>query len=478
MKEKFMKSASIFSKAIIQPVMFMAVTGIVLSVCAILKLDFMPQFTKDIGNFIFNILSGGMIGQLSVIFAVGIAAALAKPKYKTDAAILGIVTFMIFLFANNSWLTLTHRLAKAGEFGLYGTGQGTILGLQVVDMGVFLGIMIGCLVGVMVNKFGDIKLHKYLAPYEGTKSVYIILIFVTIVLAIAATKDLFDDLSDINYIFLQLQLTYQTSLVERKSCIVFDEVQLCPKARQAIKALVKDGRYDYIEIGSLISIHKNIKDILIPSEERKIHMYPMDYEEFKWALDDHVSINLIKQFYDEKKPIGQGLHRKLLRDFKLYMLVGGMPQAVSTYIETNDLSKVDLVKRDILTLYEDDFRKIDPLGRISALFDAIPAQLMGNASRYKVSSVLSGTRPSQILEQIAELKDSGTVNVAYNVNHPGVGMAQLKDLEKFKLFTADTGLFITLAFKDKQFTENDIYTRILNDKLQTNLGYVYENMVA
>lgn len=187
MKEKFMKSASIFSKAIIQPVMFMAVTGIVLSICAILKLEFMPQFTKDIGNFIFNILSGGMIGQLSVIFAVGIAAALAKPKYKTDAAILGIVTFMIFLFANNSWLTLTHRLAKAGEFGLYGTGQGTILGLQVVDMGVFLGIMIGCLVGVMVNKFGDIKLHKYLAPYEGTKSVYIILIFVTIILAIAAT---------------------------------------------------------------------------------------------------------------------------------------------------------------------------------------------------------------------------------------------------------------------------------------------------
>ena len=167
-----------------------------------------------------------------------------------------------------------------------------------------------------------------------------------------------------------------------------------------------------------------------------------------------------------------------MRDFRLYMLVGGMPQAVTIYIETNDLSKVDKVKRDILTLYEDDFRKIDPSGRLSALFDAIPAQLMGNTSRYKVSSVLSGTRPSQILEQISELKDSGTVNVAYNVNDPGVGMAQFKNLEKFKLFTADTGLFITLAFKDKQFTENDIYTRILNDKLQTNLGYVYENMVA
>ncbi|MGO5334931.1 PTS transporter subunit EIIC [Enterococcus cecorum] len=187
MKEKMMKSASVFSKAIIQPVMFMAVTGIVLSICAILKLDFMPEFTKNIGNFVFNILSGGMIGQLSVIFSVGIATALAKPKYKTDAAILGIITFLIFLYANNSWLTVTNRLAEAGEFGLYGTGQGMIFGMQVVDMGVFLGIMLGCLVGVMVNKFGEIKLHKYLSPYEGTKSVYILLIFATIVLAIVTT---------------------------------------------------------------------------------------------------------------------------------------------------------------------------------------------------------------------------------------------------------------------------------------------------
>lgn len=187
MKEKVMKSASVFSKAIIQPVMFMAVTGIILSVCAILKLDVMPTFTKDIGNFVFNILSGGMIGQLSVIFCVGIAAALAKPKYKTDAAILGIITYLIFLYANNSWLTLTNRLAEAGEQGLYGTGQGMVFGIQVTDMGVFLGISLGVLVGVMVNKFGDIKLHRYLSPYAGTKSVYIINVFITILLAIAIT---------------------------------------------------------------------------------------------------------------------------------------------------------------------------------------------------------------------------------------------------------------------------------------------------
>lgn len=304
---------------------------------------------------------------------------------------------------------------------------------------------------------------------------YILVDFYT---ASSGTKKLFDDLSDLNYIFLQLQLTYQTSLKNRKSCIVFDEVQLCPKARQAIKALVKDGRYDYIETGSLISIHKNVKDILIPSEERKIHMYPMDYEEFRWALGDFVTGDMLRQFYDAKKPLGQAANRKMLRDFRLYMLVGGMPQAVASYIETNDLSMVDRIKRDILELYEADFRKIDPTGKISALFDSIPAQLMGNTSRYKVSSVISGNRAADILEQIAELRDSGTVLVAYHANDPGAGMAQNKDLERFKLYTADIGLFVTLAFKDNDFTENDIYSRLLGDTLQTNLGYVYESVVA
>ncbi|MGC5455848.1 PTS transporter subunit EIIC [Enterococcus faecium] len=187
MKEKIMKSASIFSKAIIQPVMFMAVTGIILSVCAILKLDLMPSVIKDVGNFIFNILSNGMIGQLSVIFCVGIAAALAKPKYKTDAAILGIITYLLFLYANNSWLTVTDRLATAGEQGLFGTGQGLVFGVQVTDMGVFLGIFLGVMVGWLVNKFGDIKLHRYLSPYSGTKSVYIIIVFLTILFSIGIT---------------------------------------------------------------------------------------------------------------------------------------------------------------------------------------------------------------------------------------------------------------------------------------------------
>lgn len=325
---------------------------------------------------------------------------------------------------------------------------------------------------------GPRRVGKSTVVEEFAKNEYESYIIVDFYRASSATKQLFDDLSDLNYIFLQLQLTYQTSLRDRDSCIVFDEVQLCPKARQAIKALVKDGRYDYIETGSLISIHKNVKDILIPSEERKLHMYPMDYEEFRWALEDTISVTMLKQFYDAKRPLGQAANRKMLRDFRLYMLVGGMPQSVETYIETNDLRKVDEIKRDILTLYEDDFRKIDPTGKISALFDAIPAQLMGNAARYQVSSVLSGSRAGDILEQIAELKDSGTVLVAYHANDPGAGMAQNKDLERFKLFTADIGLFVTLAFKDRSFTENDIYSRLLNDTLQANLGYLYENVIA
>lgn len=325
---------------------------------------------------------------------------------------------------------------------------------------------------------GPRRVGKSTVVEEFAKNEYESYILVDFFTASPETKALFDDLSDLNYLFLQLQLTYQTSLKERKSCIIFDEVQLCPKARQAIKALVKDGRYDYLETGSLISIRRNVKDILIPSEEKKISMFPMDYEEFRWALGDEVSIPMMRQIFETKKQLGQAVNRKLLRDFRLYMLVGGMPQAVERYISTNDFREVDDVKRDILTLYEDDFHKIDPTGKISMLFDSIPAQLMGNASRYQVSSVIAGSRAGDILEQISELKDSKTVLVAYHANDPGPGMAHNKDLARFKLFTADTGLFVTLAFKDRQFTENDIYSRLLSGKLQTNLGYVYENIVA
>lgn len=291
-------------------------------------------------------------------------------------------------------------------------------------------------------------------------------------------RELFEDISDLNYLFLQLQLQYKVDLYERESLIIFDEVQLCPRARQAIKSLVKDHRYDYIETGSLISIKKNVQDILIPSEERKLNMYPMDYEEFLWALNDETTIPLIHKLFDSQKPIGEEINRKLMRDFRLYMLVGGMPQAVDEYIKTNNFRKVDDVKRDILNLYEDDFKKRDATGKISMLFDAIPAQLNKNASRYQVSSVLTNNRADNTLELIAELKDSKTVLVSYHANDPSAGMSTNKDLTRFKLFLCDTGLFTTLMFKDKDFTENIIYEKLLNDKLGTNLGYLYENVVA
>ena len=325
---------------------------------------------------------------------------------------------------------------------------------------------------------GPRRVGKSTIVKEFAQNEYESYLLIDFYMASQDTRALFDDLSDLNYIFLQLQLTYQVRLKERKSVIVFDEVQLCPKARQAIKALVQDGRYDYIETGSLISIHKNVKDILIPSEERKLRMFPMDYEEFRWALGDDVSVPMLKELFTSRQPLGQAVHRKTMRDLRLYMLVGGMPQAVESYISTNNFNEVDDVKRDILTLYEDDFRKIDSTGKLSVLFDAIPAQLMGNASRYQVSSVLAGNRAGDILEQIAELRDSGAVLVSYHANDPGIGMAQNKDLTRFKLFVADTGLFVSLIFKDKDFTENEIYSRVLNDKLQTNLGYLYENIVA
>lgn len=310
------------------------------------------------------------------------------------------------------------------------------------------------------------------------KNEYASYILIDFSIASQTVKDLFYDLSDLNYFFLQLQLQYRKDLEERNSLIIFDEVQLFPLARQAIKALVKDGRYDYIETGSLISIKKNVKDILIPSEERKISMYPMDYEEFLWAQGDNSTMKLLRSIYESRKPVGEKMNRKLLRDFRLYMLVGGMPQAVDEYLRSNNFRRVDLVKRDILNLYEDDFRKIDPTGKISMLFGAIPAELNKNASRYQVSSVLTNERADSILELIAEMKDSKTVITAYHANDPNAGIANHKDLGRFKLFLADTGLFTTLIFKDKDFTENVVYEKLLNDKRSANLGYLYENVVA
>ena len=212
----------------------------------------------------------------------------------------------------------------------------------------------------------------------------------------------FNDLSDLDYFFMRLQQLMKVVLYRRESVIIFDEIQLQPLARQAIKYLVKDGRYDYIETGSLLTLKKNVKDIVIPSEETRLTLYPMDYEEFKWAQGDEVTMQLIKDNLTRMRPFGDAVHRKLMRDFRLYMLVGGMPQAIDAYLKDKNLSFVDSVKRSIIELYEDDFRKIDPTGRASKLYSAIPAQLTGNASRYNISGTIGETRQDIIESVIAE----------------------------------------------------------------------------
>ena len=290
-------------------------------------------------------------------------------------------------------------------------------------------------------------------------------------------KSLFNNLMDKDFIFLQLQALYNVVLKERKSVIIFDEVQQCPQARQAIKYLVKDGRYDYIETGSLISIKKNTKNITIPSEEERVTLYPMDYEEFRWALGDKATVPLLRTFYEKRLPLDKA-HRDKMRDFRLYMLVGGMPQAVKAYIETNNFSMVDQAKRGIIKVYQEDFQKLDETGRLETLFMEIPSQLSQTSNRYKPYAVLGQVDDDKLTKLLKNLEDSKTAIFSYHSNEPNVGMSLTKDISKFKIFCADTGLFVTLAFWDKDHTENIIYQKLLNDKLSTNLGYVYENMIA
>ena len=206
-------------------------------------------------------------------------------------------------------------------------------------------------------------------------------------------------------------------------------------------------------------------------------MYPMDYEEFRWATGDTATVPLLKRMFDSRKPLGEA-HRKLMRDLRLYMLVGGMPQAVNEYLNTNNLQKVDAVKREILALYETDLMKLDPTGRLSVLFNAIPAQLEKNASRYQITNVSENAKNDDYAPLIGLLKQSKAALVSYHCDDPNVGLARTEDLNKYKIYVCDTGLFVTLAFKDKDFTENVIYNKLLADKLSVSLGYVYENLIA
>lgn len=286
----------------------------------------------------------------------------------------------------------------------------------------------------------------------------------------------FDDIANLDIFFLRLQAETGITLYEHESLIIFDEVQLYPKARQAIKHLVHDGRYSYLETGSLISIRKNVKDILIPSEEMKIHVYPMDYEEFNDAIGQNYE--LLQKVFDTGRAIGEATNRKLMRDLRIYMAVGGMPQAVEAYVNGSSLADIDLVKRQIISLYEDDFKKIDPSGRVSALYHSIPSQLAKGSKKYRITTAIKKRSSRKSEELLYELIDSKTVLPCYNSTNPRVSVVHTKDFDSYKLYLSDTGLFATLMFIDRPVTENDIYAKLLSDKLPANLGYLYENLVA
>ena len=287
----------------------------------------------------------------------------------------------------------------------------------------------------------------------------------------------FDDITNLDVFFLRLQVETGITLYENESCIIFDEIQLAPKVRQAIKFLVKDRRYAYIETGSLISINKNIKDIVIPSEEMKINVYPMDYEEFCWATGSNYDV--LKMLLEHKAPIGNSTNRKLMRDFRIYMAVGGMPQAVEAYVNKENFERIDMIKKEIIRLYMDDFRKIDPTGRISKLYSSIPAQLSNNKTRFVVSSALDKSRVlSSDLEALSELIDSKTVLPCYNIKDPSILLSLNLDSDSFKLYLSDIGLFTTMILNNKEQVFGNLYSKLLSDKLDANLGFLYENAVA
>jgi len=295
---------------------------------------------------------------------------------------------------------------------------------------------------------GARRVGKSTLAEEFAKREYESYIMIDFTEASQEVRDLFNDISDLDNLLFRLQFHYQKRLVQRKSVIIFDEVQNCPMARQAIRKLVKDHRYDYIETGSLISIKKYTKDIRIPSEETRITLQPMDYEEFRWALGDEVTIPMLREAFDRQMPLSDGVTRKLLRDFRLYMLVGGMPQAVNTYLESNNLSVVDAVKREIIELYADDFRKIDPTGKMTRMFYSIPGQLNKNASRYQISSVIEQGKQDRVEELLQDMADSQVVLFSRHANDPNVGLSLHEDNSQHKMFMNDAGLFITLAFWD------------------------------
>lgn len=286
--------------------------------------------------------------------------------------------------------------------------------------------------------------------------------------------------TDLDLFFAKLSAFYSTLLHERQSLIIFDEVQQFPQARQLIKYLVADGRYDYLETGSLIRLKKNTENIILPSEEEHIEMFPMDFEEFLWALGDEATVPLMRQCFETKKPLGQALHRKIMNDFRQYILVGGMPQSVLAYVEEKNFQAADTVKRQILRLYRDDVSKFASgyEEKVYAVFDQIPSQLAKKEKKYRLSSVEKNARFRSYEDSFIWLNEAMIVNTCYNATDPNTVLALSADYTTQKCYMADTGLLITHAFKNRSFVDNEFYRAVLFDKLDINEGMIMENIVA
>lgn len=328
---------------------------------------------------------------------------------------------------------------------------------------------------------GARRVGKSYIVEEFAKNAYRSYILIDFNKAGKTVRDIFEhDLDSMDMLFQKLSTLYNTKLYPRESLIIFDEVQLFPRARSAIKYLVADGRYDYIETGSLISIRKNVENILIPSEEDMLNMYPMDFEEFLWALGNETLFPLITECFQKQKPLGQALHRKAMDLFRLYMIVGGMPQAVNAYVETQDFDSVDAVKRRILKLYREDIRK-HAKGyemKVEAIFDEIPSQLRNQNQHFKLSSLEKGARFDSYRDAMFWLSDAMIVNNCYNSTEPNIGLNLNRDRTLMKCYMADTGLLISHCFDEKGIVSEEIYKKLLLGKLEVNLGMIIENITA